>query len=213
MCGMFNKDAISKINKNNQLILCGNPKYSNRKKPSKSQARKEKVITVFLDPGIGSFLKSNINLLKFMLPILKRKNIGYRLKLHPGRFGGKAEFQKSFDEALEFTDMPAEKLIVDSYACICTNSTVFVEGIFYGVPFLRYKDKNTRFLKMRPENTVFEDASGFEKFVDMLADKKKYKEISESMWDSCDYYFSFCDKDVPKTYAKTIKDIIDKKSR
>lgn len=212
--GLYNKEGIEKINKTNKkLVICGNPMYSHRPKERENSLKKRKLVTIFLDPAQSPRLQSNIHLLKLILPILKKNKFEYQLKLHPGRQSTEKSFQKHFTKKLIFVNKPAEKMIEESYFCISTSSTVFAEGTFYGVPFLRYRasEKTIPFYRMDPINNIFDDKKSFEKLLHKLIDEKEYKKRCKEMWDYANYYFSYCDEDVSKMYAKTIKNIINKK--
>lgn len=212
--GLYNKEGIEKSNKTNKnLLICGNPLYSNRTKKSKIFVRKRKLVTIFLDPAQSPRLQSNIGMLKLVLPVLIKNGFEYQLKLHPGRQSTIKPFQNHFAEKLVFVNRPAEKMIEESYFCISTSSTVFAEGTFYGVPFLRYQapEKSIPFYRMDPINNIFDDKKSFEKLLHKFMDEKEYQKRCNEMWSYADYYFSYCDKDVSEVYAKTIKKIIDKK--
>ncbi|MCK4808660.1 MAG: hypothetical protein KAS90_03505 [Candidatus Aenigmarchaeota archaeon] len=212
--GEYNRDGIKRSNKTDKkLIICGNPLYSNRKKKSYNFKKRRKLVTIFLDPAQSPRLQSNIGMLKLVLPVLIKNGFEYQLKLHPGRQSTIKPFQNHFAEKLVFVNKPAEKMIEESYFCISTSSTVFAEGTFYGVPFLRYRapEKSIPFYRMDPINNIFDDKKSFEKLLHKLMDEKEYQKRCKEMWSYADYYFSYCDKDVSEVYAKTIKKIIDKK--
>lgn len=171
--GQNSYDVQKKHISEGRLIIAGNPKYT---APSKREIKdfSLNILTVFL--SVPPHEESNKEIVKIINKFAKNNpKIKINIKIHP--FDKIENYSSLISESnINFTEstIPVQDLINQSEIIITHYTTIEIEALLYGIPILRYKDKES--LPFWKNDDQFANIQELENLIIKLKNKDYLKE-------------------------------------